>query len=79
MNIAEFVTEPLCQTDDALPNIARHSPATLPLSELVTVGVLRAMKNGSQRAVDHWLRGNDDHLFLNLHHRTRLNRRLLAQ
>ena len=79
MNIADFITELFCQIDDALPDIAHHSQAILSLSELVTIGVLQAMKNVSQRAFYHWLRDNYGHLFPNLPHRTRLNRRLRAQ
>lgn len=79
MNITDFITELFCQIDDALPDMARHSQAILSLSELVTIGVLQAMKNVSQRAFYHWLRDNYSHLFPNLPHRTRLNRRLRTQ
>ena len=63
MNITDFITELFCQVDDALPDMAQHSQAILSLSELVTIGVLQAMKNVSQRAFYHWLRDNYGHLF----------------
>ena len=49
MNIADLITELFCQIDDVLPDIAHHSQAILSLSELVTIGVLQAIKNVSQR------------------------------
>ena len=79
MNIADFITELFCKIDDTLPEGAHHSQAILSLSELVTIGVLQAMKNVSQRAFYHWLKDNYGRLFPNLPHRTRLNRRLRAQ
>ncbi len=79
MNIADFIAELFCQIDDALPDIARHSQAILSLSELVTIGVLRAMKDVSQLAFCHWLRDNYGRPFPNLPRRTRLNRRLRTQ
>ena len=79
MNIADFITELFCKIDDTLPEGTHHSQAILSLSELVTIGVLQAMKNVSQRAFYHWLKDNYGRLFPNLSHRTRLNQRLRAQ
>ena len=45
MNIADFITELYCKIDDALPDVPRHPQAILSISELVTIGVLHAMKN----------------------------------
>ena len=46
MNIADFITELYCKIDDALPDDApQHPQAVLSLSELITIGVLQAMKN----------------------------------
>ena len=78
-NIADFVTELYCQIDDALPDVPQHSPAILSLSELITIGVLQAMKQVTQRAFYHWLKDNYAHLFFKLPSHTRLNRRLRAQ
>ena len=79
MNIADFITELYCQIDDALPDVPQHSQAILSLSELITIGVLQAMKPVTQRAFYHWLKDNYGHLFPQLPSRTRLNRRLRAQ
>ena len=79
MNIADFITELYCQIDDALPDVPQHSQAILSLSELITIGVLQAMKQVTQRAFYHWLKDNYGHLFPQLPSRTRLNRRLRAQ
>ena len=79
MNIADFITGLFCKIDDALPEGAHHNQAILSLSELVTIGVLQATKNVSQRAFCHWLKDNYGDLFPNLPHRTRLNRRLRVQ
>ena len=79
MNIADFITELYCQIDDALPDVPHHSQANLSLSELITIGVLQAMKQDTQRAFYHWLKDNYGHLFPQLPGRTRLNRRLRAQ
>ena len=48
MNIADFIAKLFCHIDDTLPDIAHHNRAVLSLSELVTIGVLQAMKNVSQ-------------------------------
>ena len=79
MNIADFITELYCQIDDTLPDVPQHSQAILSLSELITIGVLQAMKQVTQRAFYHWLQDNYGHLFPKLPSRTRLNRRLRAQ
>ena len=79
MNIADFITELYCQIDDALPPMAPHPQARLSLSELVTIGVLHAIKNVKQRPFYHWLKDNYGHLFPKLPERTRLFRLLETQ
>ena len=79
MNIADFITELYCKIDDALPEVPRHPQAILAISELVTIGVLYAMKNVKQRPFYHWLKDNYGHLFPRLPKRSRLFRRLQAQ
>ena len=49
MNTADFITELYCRIEDALPRKAPHPQARLSLSELVTIGVLHAIKNVKQR------------------------------
>ena len=75
MNITDFITELFCRIDDALPDAPRHSRAIRSISELVTIGVLQAMKPVSQRAFYPWLRDNYGHRFPQLPERTRLGRR----
>ena len=58
MSIADFITELYCKIDDALPRMAPHPQARLSLSELVTIGVLHAIKNVKQRPFYHWLKDN---------------------
>lgn len=79
MNIVDFSTELYCKIDDALPDVPQHSQAVLSISELVTIGILHAIKNVSRRAFYHWLKDNYGHLFPKLPERTRLFRRLEAQ
>ncbi len=58
-----------------MPDAPRHSRAIRSISELVTIGVLQAMKPVSQRAFYPWLRDNYGHRFPQLPERTRLGRR----
>ena len=79
MNIADFITELYCKIDDALPRQTPHPQARLSLGELITIGVLHAIKNVKQRPFYHWLKDNYGHLFPKLPERTRLFRRLETQ
>ena len=79
MNITNFITELYCKVDDALPQVAPHPQAILSASEVVTIGILYAMKGVSQRAFYDWLKDNYGQLFPRLPDRTRLFRRLRAQ
>ena len=79
MNIADFITELYCKIDDGLPAVPQHPQAVLSISELVTIGVLYAMKNVKQRPFYHWIKDNYGHLFPRLPKRSRLFRRLQAQ
>ncbi len=58
MNIADFITELYCQIDDVLPRLPQHPQAVLSLGEVVTIGVLYAVKGVSRRAFYDWLRHN---------------------
>lgn len=79
MNIADLITELYRRMDDALPPMAPHPQARLSVSELVTIGVLHAIKNVKQRPFYHWLKDNYGHLFPKLPERTHLFRRLETQ
>ena len=58
MNIADFITELYCKIDDTLPNFPQHPQAILSRSEVVTIGLLYALKKVSRRAFYHWLADN---------------------
>ena len=72
----QFITELFCRVDDLLPNNKEHFQAKLSKSELVTLGLLFALKGVSQRAFYRWLKHNWLELFPDLPERTRLFRRL---
>ncbi len=63
------------EVDDQLPSIPKHRQAKLYPSELVTIGILFALKGGKFKAFYRWLRRDYGHLFA-LPHRTRLQRLL---
>jgi hypothetical protein len=61
-----------------MPKLPKHSQAKLYPSELVTIGVLFALKGGYFRAFYRWLKRDYETLFAGLPHRTRLQRALAA-
>jgi len=71
-----FIIELFCRVDDMLPKTQEHFQAKLSRSELVTLGLLLALKGTSQRAFYRWVRQNWHELFPALPERTRLFRRL---
>ena len=79
MNIADFIIELYCKIDDTLPDLPQHPEALLSRNEVVTIGVLHAIKNVSRRAFYSWLQDNYGHFFPKLPERTRLFRRLETQ
>ena len=58
VNITDFITELFCKVDDAIADAPRHSQAILSVSEVVTIGILYAVKGVSQRACYPWLKDN---------------------
>lgn len=76
MTQEHFIIELFCRVDDMLPKMQEHIQAKLSISELVTLGLLFALKGTSQHAFYRWLRQNWSGLFPNLPERTRLFRRL---
>lgn len=76
MTQENFIIELFCRVDDMLPKTAEHKQAKLSQSELVTLGLLLALKGVSQRAFYRWIRQNWIDLFPALPERTRLFRRL---
>ena len=79
MNIGHFITELYCKIDDTLPRLPQHPQAVLSLGEVITIGVLYAIKGVSRRGLYQWLKDNYGDLFPQLPERTRLFRRLQAQ
>ncbi len=67
-----------CVVDDGMGKMAKHPQAKLYPSELVTIGILFALKGGHFRAFYRWLKRDYDSLFGGLPDRTRLQRSLAA-
>jgi len=65
-----------CIVDDGMGGVEKHPQAKLYPSELVTIGVLFALKGGHFRAFYRWLKRDYDALFGGLPDRTRLQRSL---
>ena len=76
MTQEHFITELFCRVDDMLPKTEEHIQAKLSISELLTLGLLFALKGSSQHAFYRWVKQNWRGLFPNLPERTRLFRRL---
>ena len=76
MTTQDFITELFCQVDDQMRGVPKHSQALLWPSELVTIGMLHAIKGVGNRAFYRWLTRDFLPLFPNLPHRTRLFRLL---
>jgi hypothetical protein len=55
MTTEDIILHIFCLVDDSLPGIPRHSQAKLYPSELVTIGILFALKGGFFRAFYRWL------------------------
>lgn len=72
----QFIIELFCRVDDMLGKTPEHVQAKLSISELVTLGLLFALKGSSQRAFYRWVKQNWSSLFPRLPERTRLFRRL---
>ena len=72
----EFITALFCQVDDHLPAIPKHPEAHLWPSEVVTLGLLHALKGVGNRAFSRWLTRDYRALFPRLPEWTRLFRLL---
>jgi hypothetical protein len=73
----EFIITLFCQVDDRMGKVAKHPQAKLYPSEVVTIGMLFALKGGSFRSFDRWLKRDFASLFAGLPERSRLHRLLL--
>jgi hypothetical protein len=74
MTTLDFITAIFCQVDDHLAGLPKHPHATLWPSEVVTLGLLHALKGGGNRAFYRWLTRDSRALFPRLPERTRLFR-----
>src|SRR2546430_9025677 len=72
----EFITALFCQVDDHLAGLSKHPEAHLWPSEVVTLGLLHALKGVGNRAFYRWLTRDYRALFPRLPERTRLLRLL---
>ena len=78
MTTADIILHIFCLVDDGLPDIPLHPQAKLYPSELVTIGILFALKGGYFRAFYRWLKRDYSAWFGDgtLPERTRLQRLL---
>ena len=76
MTTEDFIIELFCRIDEAIGDIPKHRQAKLYPSEVVTLGVLFALKGVPERAFYRWLKRDWRHLFPRLPERTRLFRLL---
>src|ERR1700737_2263908 len=76
MTTVDIITHLFCLVDDALKDVPKHSQAKLYPSEVVTIGILFALKGGHFRAFYRWLKRDYRSLFPSLPDRTRLLRLL---
>jgi hypothetical protein len=74
MSTLDFIIELFCRVDDQMRDVTKHSQANLYPSEVVTLGLLFAIKGVGNRAFYRWVKR--DHLgeFPHLPERTRLFR-----
>jgi hypothetical protein len=78
MTTEEFIISLFCEIDDRMGNMPKHPQAHLWPSELVTIGLLFALKGGYFRAFYRWLKRDYEKLFGSLPERTRLQRLLVT-
>jgi hypothetical protein len=78
MSTQDFITELFCRVDDAMRDVAKHPQACLYPSEVVTLGMLFAIKGVGGRAFYRWVQRDYLPLFPHLPERTRLFRLFAA-
>jgi hypothetical protein len=76
MTTEMIIIQIFCYVDDQMGDIAKHPQAKLYPSELVTIGILFALKGNHFRAFYRWLKRDYNELFGGLPDRTRLQRAL---
>src|SRR5258708_20532989 len=78
MTTEDIIIQIFCLVDDRMKEVSKHTQAKLYPSELVTIGLLFALKGGHFRAFYRWLKRDYDALFAGLPDRTRLQRLLVT-
>ena len=76
MSTEDFIIGLFIRVDSMMIAVPKHPDASLYPSEIVTVGLLFALKGGGPRPLYSWLRNHYRHWFPALPERTRLVRRL---
>ena len=76
MTTEDIIIIIFCYVDDRMKAVKKHGNASLYPSEIVTIGILFALKGGRFRAFYRWLKRDYDALFAGLPERTRLQRLL---
>jgi hypothetical protein len=74
MTTMDFIIALFCRVDDHMQGLPKHPQATLWPSEVVTLGLLHALKGVGNRAFYRWLARDYQPLFPHLPERTRLFR-----
>jgi hypothetical protein len=74
MTTVDLIIALFCQVDTHLHDVSKHPQATLWPSEVVTLGLLHALKGGGNRAFYRWLTRDYRALFPHVPERTRLFR-----
>ncbi len=78
MSTQDFITELFCRVDDVMQDLPKHSQSSLYPSEVVTLGLLFAIKGVGNRAFYRWIKRDHLSLFPHLPERTRLFRLFAA-
>ena len=76
MTTVDIIIQIFCLVDERMKDVSKHSQARLYPSEVVTIGILFALKGGHFRAFYRWLKRDYDDLFAGLPDRTRMLRLL---
>jgi hypothetical protein len=76
MRTDEIIIRLFCMVDDRLGAVKRHPQAKLHPSEVVTIGLVFALKGGSYRAFYRWFAANWAELFAGIPEQSRLFRQL---
>jgi hypothetical protein len=56
MNTEDFIINPFCRVDDVMKDVPKHPQSKLYPSEIVTIGLLYAIKGVGQRAFYRWIK-----------------------